>query len=532
MTDNRQCFFSPQAVNDIFLDLTRLSCCSGAENPVRQYIGDFVNKLIAAGQPVKFIHYDEPATEPGERVIVVSKAAAKGKEQAPKVVLQAHMDMVCQPDCDIFPLKLYEDQDNPGWLRAYDKTGTKNTTLGADDGIGLAIALAIMADENLQLGPLEFLFTVEEETSMAGAAKFNKEWLTGRIYLNLDSEDQKAIAYSSAGGIISTFTLRPALMKKPETHQCLDVHIFGLKGGHSGANINDGRANAIILLARALAHLNKRLPVDLEIRKAFPTATYEFNLISFTSNSVDNAIPSDVKATIAIKKDQVANFTSDFLTYGRYISKEYRGVETPQYECSEAHDNGGQCMFDEASTDRCINVLLALPHGTYQTNAQKDLVEISTNLAMVKSQAEGTGTLQITCSNRSSTDSGLEYICQIQRAIAAGFGLALEQSNWYPVWYPDENSRLLQIARGVYEKKYGADYHCQIVHAGLECSWVVEHYKHDPNPIDCISLGPTVKEPHTTEERLKLDSVAPFWECLLEILTTIRDQCEEGDSEF
>lgn len=524
MTTNRENYFTPQAVNDIFLDLTRLSCCSGAENPIRQYIGDFVNKLRTAGQKLEIVHYDEPAIEPGERVIVIKKAAAAGCEKAPTVVLQAHMDMVCQPDCDIFPLRVYEDPENRGWLRARDKTGSKNTTLGADDGIGLAIALAIMADETLQVGPLEFLFTVEEETSMAGAARFKKEWLKGRTYINLDSEDEKVIAYGSAGGIISTFTVNPALIKIPETHQLLDLHISGLKGGHSGANINEGRANAIILMARVLAHLNKRMSTNLEIRKAFPTATYEFNLVNLVSNSVDNAIPGEIQASIAILREQVSNFTSDFLTYGRYLSKEYRGVETPQYEWTSAESSGDGTMLDGASTDLCIQVLLTLPHGVFKTNAERDLVEISTNLAMIKKAAPGEGVLQIICSNRSSTDSGLEYICQIQRGIAAGFGLSIEQGNWYPVWYPDEDSRLLQVARKVYEKKYGSDYQCQIIHAGLECSWVVEHYKDDPTPIDCISIGPTVKEPHTTGERLKMDSVQPFWECLTEILTVVRDQ--------
>lgn len=518
-------FFSPKTVNDIFVQITQRPHCSGDENAVRTYVGDFVLNLKAAGKPVDLVHYNPDATELGDRVIVAKKAAYPGYENCPTIILQAHMDMVCKPNANIFPLTLltYKDANGVEWLKAGSLEPKKGTTLGADDGIGVAIALAILADDSIQCGPLEFLFTVEEETTMGGAANFQKEWLTGRIFINLDSEDKNIVTYGSAGGIDTVFTYLPTLSEiDPETQVLLKLKISGLKGGHSGADINKGRASAIKLMVRALCHLNKRMSKVPDINKHFDTKTYEFYLYQFSSNDVDNAIPSEAEVIIALAKEDVVNFQGDFNQYCQVLKKEYEGVEAPEFtseivDYTTPHD----LMFTAKSTDDLINLLLATPHGVMKMSSQvKDLVETSTNLAMVK--IEGTDrAIQITCSHRSSTDSGLEYVVQIHQAIAASFGYRTVIGDWYPSWTPDENSPLLKIARGVYQLKYGPAYKSEVIHAGLECSWVVEHYKGDTVPMDAISLGPTVVDVHTPDERLDTASVQEFWDSLLAILKLI-----------
>lgn len=519
-------FFSPSQVNDIFVELTKRPHCSGNENPVRTYVGDLIAGLKAVGKPVDLVHYNPDATEPGDRVIVAKKAAYPGYEHSPTVILQAHMDMVCKPDCDIFPLKLftYTDAQGIAWLKAGSLEPKKGTTLGADDGIGVALALAILADESIPCGPLEFLFTVEEETTMGGAAGLRKEWLTGRIFINLDSEDKNIVTYGSAGGIDTGLTVNPLLEElDPLTRVPLKLKIFGLKGGHSGVDINKGRANAIKLMVRTLCHLNQRMPKVPDIDQHFDTAAYDFNICTFNSNDVDNAIPAEAEVIIALAKEDAARFQADFAKYCEIVKKEYEGAESPEYSSEMVASAPHELVFSADSTDDLICLLLATPHGVVKMSSQvADLVETSTNLAMV--QTDPNRTVRITCSHRSSTDSGLEHVVQIHQAVAAGFGVAMENGDWYPSWTPEESSPLLGIAREVYRAKYGDAYKSEVIHAGLECSWVVEHYKGEAAGMDAISLGPTVVDVHTPEERLQTASVQEFWDSLLEILQKISQQ--------
>ncbi|UCH97215.1 MAG: beta-Ala-His dipeptidase [Candidatus Aminicenantes bacterium] len=523
---DRENYFKPQTVNDIFVEITKQSRCSGCEDDVRAYVisvvKDFNNNN--PGREIEIVQYDEKATDPGQRVIVLRREAAPGMEGKPTVILQAHMDMVCVPDDLKFPIELtqYEEklevngkEKTVNVLKGGGMTEDDGTTLGADDGIGLATALAIITDTQKAYGPIECLFTVQEETDMGGAQGFDISWLTGEKYVNLDSEDYNIITYGSAGGSGAVYQITPVSEAIPGEYRVVSITLDGLTGGHSGVNINEGNANAIKVLAQLLSRLRRAKKMD-------------FNIVEFSGGSKTNAIPNSASVNIAFNSDKWGDFQHWCDEILGDIKKLYLDTD-PGFVWSAPIITGSKKMMNTVSSHNLIDMLLDIPTGPLKMLSNPpDVVETSTNLAIVTAD---TGKITIRCSNRSSSDKSLACVEDMQKTIARLFGIeytstgnrdTLTIGDRYPAWDPNDDSQLLATAKDVYKEVYGqGNYEANVIHAGLECGWVVEKFKEAGRTIDCIAIGPTIKTPHTWNERLYTDTVEPFFRCVTGILDKI-----------
>jgi dipeptidase D len=506
----------------IFAEIVKLKRPSGDENELREYIVAFIHNLH--NPAIQVMHYKPDATAPGDRVIVVRKAAQGAGRPEVKIVLQAHLDMVCNPADMTFPLSTYCVADGKvQWLKGRSHDG-RPSTLGADDGIGVAAALAILEDTNLATGQLECVFTVQEETDMGGAEQFDPGLLEGRLYINLDSEDDNLITYGSAGGMKSILSFAPEYLPFPGAGTCLvKLVISGLTGGHSGVNIHEGRANAIQLMARLL--------FELYNHPAGPDRDGAFYLVSLnTTNKASNIIPMDVTAIIALKQTALERFKDAFIRLAETVKGEYATTDPGliyQFEVMAAFEAHG--MLDSLHTGKLLALLMAIPHGVLKMEPQtvelnQDVVQTSSNLALVNREDD---VFKIVCSHRSSSTSQLNWVAAIHRALAFSNGLTVSNTNPYPAWTPNVASPLLQVARKIYAAHYGFDadgrplWRATIIHAGLECGWMVAKYQDDPRPMDCIAIGPTVLDPHTPNERLNINSVTDFCACLSGIITEL-----------
>lgn len=491
----------PERVWHHFEAITRLPHGSGNEDAVRRYIADFAVKMGFE----HFYNSDAPSDAPGDRTVVIYKKAAPGLEHQPTVVLQAHMDMVCVPHDQIFPLRLLscDSQGGPGagWVKAGGYSAADGTSLGADDGIGVALALAILEENRYPLGPLEALFTVQEETGLIGAREFDPDLIRGRILINLDEEDVKKITYGCAGGIDSIFRYTVGRETVPSHCRYGEVSISGLKGGHSGMAIHEGGANAIRLLTRILN------------RAWHEKIGYHLADIHGGRIGQTNVIPSQAFAGVVLAEADLKRFEALVADMDAAFRQEYQPAE-PGLQVHWRQLDPPAEMLDREGTAWIGRILMALPHGVQKMTAVGNAVETSTNLAVVAVNGKE---VTVICKHRSSRESGLNWMADLHRALAAGAGAAYSQGERYPVWTPDEASDLLRKARSVYEAQFKGDYEATVIHAGLECDWVVEKYKHGP-PMDCIAVGPTLLEPHTVRERLEIASVAAIYSVVLQIL--------------
>ncbi|MGB9893101.1 MAG: aminoacyl-histidine dipeptidase [Candidatus Saccharicenans sp.] len=424
--------------------------------------------------------------------VVVRKPASAGKENSSGVILQAHLDMVCEKNSDIQhdflkdPIQAYIDGD---WVRA------KGTTLGADNGIGLAACLAILEDSSLLHGPLECLFTVDEETGLTGAFKLKKDMLRGKFLLNLDSEDEGTFTIGCAGGADSEISL-PIDRKKKKARNVLLIKIGGLRGGHSGLDINLGRGQALKFLARIL------------FKAADKT---KFELISFNGGSKRNAIPREAWAEAAVEKGSERAFINSLKREFEAIKFEYRVTE-PDLALTIKHSVNSGYPLSLGSQIKLINLILTLPHGVISMHPEiSGLVETSTNLAIVNTEDKQA---TIICNSRSSVMSALEAVRSVIRAACELSGAKVTQPEGYPAWTPDLKSPLLQKMIDIYKNLFQKEPEVKAVHAGLECGIIGEKYP----GLDMISFGPTIKNPHSPDERVHLGSVEKFWNFLLEAL--------------
>lgn len=511
--------FEPSTVCEHFKKITKLPHPSGSENPLREYIVSFAKGL---GLTPDF--YKEEATDPGIRVIVIRRKGSGKYADHPFVTLQAHTDMVCDPNNDIFELDVFDYLDaNDGerWIKAGSKDSIDHpelgTTLGADDGIGVATILAILEDETFKDYPLECFFTVQEETDMGGATNFDPNILVGTKYINLDAEVLKTIIYGSAGGCHAQFTgkiERAGL--SPEKYAILKVVLSGLLSGHSGVNINNGRLNAIKALSDVLCRLNKRLNC-LDI-KGNGIQSYDFLLISIKRDEDPkmNKIPGRAYAEIALPLEQVEGFIRDCKAYCENIKEENQPEEKLVYEVIRK-DGYANAALDESSTDSILSLLKLIPHGPIKMiPTNPTLVETSTNLADIEIV---NSKVVIQSSNRSSNDVSMKFLRLMQETAGNIFGFEVSFDNSYPSWQPDEGSKLLAMAKEVYAHKYGEDvYSATVIHAGLECSYIVEKFG---KAMECISIGPTIVNPHTGGERLQASSVKSFYEAVGKLLDRV-----------
>ncbi len=424
---------------------------------------------------------------------VVRKPGAGGRENVPATILQSHLDMVQEKNSGVafdFATDAIEAVREDGYLTA------NGTTLGSDNGIGVAAMLAILEEDRLAHGPLELLFTVDEETGLTGAASLEPHMLTGRRLLNLDSEEEGVITIGCAGGADVHLHLPVKVEAVPAGATALTVRMTGLKGGHSGVDIHLQRANAIKTLARAL------YAVSLE---------ESFRLASFQGGNAHNAIPREASATVVLEDGGSADRLGELLAaQGDAIAAEFQPIDPgASLEVFPSEEVGS--AMDAASTATTLGLLNALPHGVMSMSYDiPGLVETSTNLAVVTPNG---GELDILLSSRSSVDSALTALNQRIRAAASLVGAGVDEGGGYPGWQPDVSSPLLGTVKEVYTEILGEP-EVGAVHAGLECGIIGEKIE----GMDMVSFGPQIEFPHSPDERVEVDSVAKFYRVLCSVL--------------
>ena len=428
--------------------------------------------------------------------LLIRVPASPGFEKAPVIVIQGHMDMVCEKspdsahDFDRDPIRHIYDGD---WLRA------DHTTLGADNGIALALCMAVASDAAVAHPPLELLFTVNEETGLNGAKEIEPDLLQGRVFLNIDSEAEGVFTVGCAGGRHTRVSLALNLSDKLGAEATFKLSVHGLKGGHSGIDIHKQRANANLILARALHRV---------------AASGDLRLVTIKGGSAHNAIPRDAFAVFACKSNERTLLDNIISEFEQTAKAEY-GNSDPALAVDltavESEPQAKMALNAEQSA-AVINLLLAIPHGVLGMSAIfKDLVETSNNLATVEMSENH---LEILTSQRSSVISRMDEATHRIRAVAALAGAETQSDNEYPPWTPDMNATLLQRCSAVYEQLFDRKAAITALHAGLECAVIGAKYA----DLDMISFGPDIEDPHSPTERLFIPSLDRVWDFMVALL--------------
>lgn len=476
----------PALVFSIFDEINQVPRPSKKEEKIRQYLLDFAAK-----------HNIEAKTDAIGNVAMF-KPATPGKENAPTVVLQSHMDMVCESndknfDFDNSPIRTIVDGD---WLRA------DGTTLGADNGIGMAASLAVMVDKDLVHGPVEALFTVDEETGLTGANNLGDGMIAGDMLLNLDSEDDAQIFVGCAGGVDTTCIFTYKRSFAPTDFHYFKFDVSGGLGGHSGGDIHLGRANANKLVARFLYNLG------LE---------HEVSLCEIDGGNLRNAIPRAAHAIFGVDVKNKEQVVAAFNKYVADIENEYKGLETTLKLDLQTVERP-EYAVDSDTTARLIESLYCAPHGVISMSRDiEGLVETSTNLASVKMKGENQ--ILVTTSQRSSVESRKWDIARQVEALFRLAGAEVSHGDGYPGWAPNMNSPIMHIASDAYEELYGIKPAVMAIHAGLECGLFLQKYPY----LDMVSFGPTLQGVHSPSERMYIPAVERFWGQLTRILEKVAD---------
>ena len=469
-----------ETVLDIFRDITKIPRESGHEEPMTAFLQDFASR-----------HQLECRTDKTGNVVIV-KEAAPGKEQVRTLVLQAHQDMVCEKDAD-FPFDFKTDPIpytiEDGWMVA------RHTTLGADDGIGVAACLALLQSD-LPMGKLECLFTISEETGMDGAFALEPGFFEGKTLINLDSEDEGQLFVGCAGGIDTTATIefkREALRKGYRT---LRIRITGGQGGHSGDDINKERANALRLLVRFL----------------YTELQYDFQLLTLGGGNKPNAICREAEAFIAVPADDIAEWEADAKAFDALIKAEFRASD-PEIGILCTPEACPIRPVEEGDAANIIMTLLSVPHGVEKMSMDiPGLVETSTNLAAAHIEGD---VLKVITSQRSSVVSELHALAErVEAAFFLG-SFDVEHHGEYPGWKPNLDSNILKVSVESYRKLFHTEPEVKAIHAGLECGLFLEKFP----DLDMISFGPTLRGVHAPGEKLELASLDKFVAHLVDVVT-------------
>jgi dipeptidase D len=463
-----------------FNEIRKIPRCSKHEERIREYVENFAKtQNLACNTDVA-----------GN--IVISKPASPGYEEKPVLVLQGHLDMVCEKNSDkdfnfdTDPIGLIIDGD---WLTA------DGTSLGADNGIGVAATLAILEDENIKCGAIEGLFTIDEETGLTGAFQLNSDFLIGRTMLNLDSEEWGSIYVGCAGGGDTELQL-PIETGTAKGDKGIMLKIAGLRGGHSGVDINEQRGNAIKIIARLLTKARKAV---------------DFQISELSGGSKRNAIPRECFARIAINSDDIDPFKKAVEAEANDISFEIKPID-PDFQVKFEDIDLPTKVLNNDSGKKVLDLLNAIPHGVLAMNFDiPDLVETSTNLAIVSTQDDK---ITLSMSTRSSVTSALEAGRSMIRSIAELAGATVKQDTPYPGWKPNMDSKILKLTKDIYTDILGKPPGITAIHAGLECGIIGEKF----SGMDMISIGPELKYPHSPEEKVDIVTVKHFYDLVLKIM--------------
>ncbi|MBU0487175.1 MAG: aminoacyl-histidine dipeptidase [Bacteroidetes bacterium] len=428
--------------------------------------------------------------------VIIRKPATPGMENRMGVILQGHLDMVPQKNSDkqhVFETDPIETRIDGEWVKA---TGT---TLGADNGIGVAAAMAVLQSTTMQHGPVEALFTIDEETGMTGAFGLKGGILNGDILMNLDSEDEGELYIGCAGGINAEAYFPYSEIPVPEGYQAVKVNITGMKGGHSGMDINMGRGNANKALFRFFYGALKQ---------------HNLHLCEVSGGSLRNAIPREAFATVALPSGEVNIFMSEVAEYEKVLKAELYATEPELSISAEVVAYSGMAI-DKKVFENLTCAVMICPNGVSRMSSEMpEVPETSNNLAIVKS---GEGKIEIMCLLRSSVDTAKMALADAVSATMQLAGGMVELSGEYPGWKPNIESPVLKAMQNVYNNKYGKIPEIKVIHAGLECGILGKAY---PN-WDMISFGPTIRFPHSPDEKVNIASVGKFWDYLAETLKNV-----------
>ena len=467
-----------------FYSLTQIPRPSKHEDQIQDFMVKFGNDLGL--ETIK----DEVGN------VIIRKPATPGMEDRKGVVLQGHLDMVPQKNSD----KVHDFKNDP--IEAYidgEWVTANGTTLGADNGIGAAAAMAVLTAKDLQHGPIEALFTSDEETGMTGAFGLKSGVLNGDILINMDSEDEGELYIGCAGGVDlnASFTYEPQAVSGDVKAYKLTVK--GLKGGHSGLDIRLYRGNSNKLLFRFLRHAQEH---------------FEMQIAEVIGGSLRNAIPRESFATVVIPAKHAANFESCVKKFEEIFVKELH-VKEPDLQFFAEETKTPEQVLDADMQKRFINVVYATPNGVIRmSDDMEGMVETSTNLAIITARK---GKIQIACLMRSSVDSAKDDLGNMMLSLYELAGADAKLEGAYPGWKPNPDSEILTLMQGVYDGMFGKIPEIKAIHAGLECGLLGSVY---PN-WDMISFGPTIRFPHSPDEKVNIETVKKFWDFLVETLKNI-----------
>ena len=474
---------SPALLWEHFYQMSQIPRCSKDEAEIRKYV------LHVAERNNLTFKEDEAEN------IVVFKPATPGLESAPLVVLQSHLDMVCEKNKETVhdfskdPIKLIRDGD---WISA------DGTTLGSDNGIGAAAALAVLESEDVQHGPLELLFTIDEETGLTGATNLSDNILDGRILLNMDSEEDGAIYIGCAGGRDTELYFNTQMVDVPAGHEVVRARLGGLQGGHSGLQIIEELGNAIKLIGRFLWQSAEEL---------------DLRLMHIDGGSKHNAIPRECDALISLPSGNLSRLKEMAANFDKTLKDELRLVDPDVFLRidQDGFENSGK-VLSESEQKTFLNLIYLMPHGVMgMSHAVPGLVESSTNFAVVKTHPDK---ISILTSQRSSVMSALDDIAGKIVAIGQLTNCEVLAHNGYPGWEPNPDSPVLKTAEGVFQTLFSGKPEIKAIHAGLECGIIGAKYP----GMDMISFGPTILGAHSPDERVQISTVEKFWNFLVAIL--------------
>ncbi len=473
---------NPKLVWRIFDAITKVPRPSKKEEKIRQFLMNWAQQ------------HNLEAKDNKAGNILIKKSATSGYENRKTIVLQSHMDMVCEKNNDID-----FDFDNDGIQTIIDGewVTANGTTLGADDGIGMAAQMAVLIDDSLEHGPIEALFTVDEETGLTGAFNLEAGFFDGKILLNLDSEDEGEIFIGCAGGIDTTAWFDFKKVTAPKSHQALKIAVTGLKGGHSGDEIDKGHGNSIKILNRYLWETNKKFNIELGY---------------FEGGNLRNAIPREASAIFLVPHHDKEQARADFNVFIHKMEMEYGSTEPGMKLMLESIDSP-EWVIDSVTKNNLLDALYGCPNNVISMSKRmKGMVETSTNLAAIKFKNDTL--IEITTSQRSDLESGKYDIAQSVESVFRLAGAKIEHSDGYPGWTPNPDSEILEVAKASYQRLFNQTPVVRSIHAGLECGLFLEKYPY----LDMVSFGPTLRFVHSPDEKIHIGSVQKFWDFLVDVL--------------
>jgi dipeptidase D len=476
----------PSAIWGYFYEITQIPRPSKKEERIVAWLLDFAKEH---NLEVKKDHVGN---------VLITKPATKGKEHVPTVILQSHVDMVCEKnanvthDFDKDPIETIIDGD---WVKA------NGTTLGADNGIGVAAQMAILAANDIAHGKIEALFTVDEETGLTGAYALEKDFLTGKMLINLDTEEEGEIYIGCAGGKGTRAYFKYKEKDAPKDYFWFRVAVKGLRGGHSGSDIDKGLGNANKILTRFLHSLIQK--------------KYGMKLSEIGGGNLHNAIAREAYAVIGVKGKHKEDIRVKLNLFLSLVQDEYKDTE-PNLQMELESVQAPSKVINKRTTENLLLALYACPHGVIGISRDiEGLVETSTNLASIKMLPDNV--IEIGTSQRSSVESQKKYIVDMVASVFTLASAKVKHSEGYPGWQPNTESELLKLAEDVYKSMYNKDAKIKAIHAGLECGLFLEKYP----DLDMISIGPDMTDVHSPDEKLKISSVGKFWDYLVKLLESI-----------